>query len=155
VCVDAKAVAGLNPAAAFPFRGHRRAGANEEPHRAPAGGHNWPAMLVKQLSMGVAYASNERKITALAAGTLLLSSLWLGGCATSTAGSSLMDARAEAPPHTSVYPLVGDLPPKREKPAMTPDERLKLQKELIAARDRQAPAGKARAPAAPAQPVKP
>jgi hypothetical protein len=31
----------------------------------------------------------------------------------------------------------------------------KLQKELIAARDRQAPAGKARAPAAPAQPVKP
>jgi hypothetical protein len=28
---------------------------------------------------------------------------------------------------------------------MTPDERLKLQKELIAARDRQAPAGKARA----------
>jgi hypothetical protein len=38
---------------------------------------------------------------------------------------------------------------------MTPDEQLKLQKELIAARDRQAPAGKARAPAAPAQPVKP
>jgi hypothetical protein len=36
--------------------------------------------------MGVA---NERKITALAAGTLLLSSLSLGGCAT-----SLMDARA-------------------------------------------------------------
>jgi len=28
------------------------------------------------------------------------------------------------------------LPPKREKPAMTADERLKLQKELIAARDR-------------------
>jgi hypothetical protein len=38
---------------------------------------------------------------------------------------------------------------------MTPDERLKLQKELIAARDRQAPAGKSTAPAAPAQPVKP
>jgi len=33
--------------------------------------------------------------------------------------------------------LKGELqPPKREKPAMTPDERLKLQKELIAARDR-------------------
>jgi hypothetical protein len=29
---------------------------------------------------------------------------------------------------------------------MTPEERLKLQKELIAARDRQAGAGKARAP---------
>jgi hypothetical protein len=104
--------------------------------------------------MGIAYVSNERKISALTAAALLLSSLSLGGCATSTA--SLMDARAEAaPPKTSVYPLVEDLPPKREKPAMTPDERLKLQKELIAARDRQAPDGKARAHAAPAQPMKP
>ena len=101
--------------------------------------------------------SKYGKVTAPVAAALLLSSLSLGGCATSTAGSSLMDARAEAPapPKTSVYLPVEDLPPKREKPAMTPDERLKLQKELIAARDRQAPAGKARAPAAPAQPVKP
>jgi hypothetical protein len=55
-----------------------------------------------------------------------------------------MDARAQAPapPKTSVYPLIEDLPAKREKPAMTPDERLKLQKELIAARDRQAPSVK-------------
>jgi hypothetical protein len=96
--------------------------------------------------MGVAYVPNERKITAFAAGALLLSSLSLGGCATSTAGSSLMDARAEAPavPKTSVYRPVGDLPPKRAVPAMTADERLKLQKELIAARDRQASAGKAK-----------
>jgi len=36
---------------------------------------------------------------------------------------------------------------------MTPEERLKLQKELIAARDRQA--GKARTHAAPAQSAKP
>jgi hypothetical protein len=50
---------------------------------------------------------------------------------------------------------VEDLPPKRAEPALTADERSKLQKELIAARDRQAPAGKARVPAAPAQPVKP
>src|SRR5260370_41721951 len=100
-------------------------------------------MLVKQPSMDVANVSNERKITALAAGALLLSCLSLGGCATSTAGSSLMDARAEAaPPNTSVYPLLGDLPPKREQPAMTPYERFKLQTELIAPRDRQAPAGK-------------
>jgi hypothetical protein len=72
--------------------------------------------------MGVAYASNERKITAFAAAALLLSSLSLGGCATSTAGSSLMDARAEAPapPKASVYLPVEDLPPKREKPAMRP-----------------------------------
>jgi hypothetical protein len=38
-----------------------------------------------------------------------------------------MDARAEAPAHPKAadgYPPVHDLPPKREKPAMTADERL-------------------------------
>jgi hypothetical protein len=106
--------------------------------------------------MCVACVSKERKISAFAATALVLSSLSLGGCATSTAGS-LMDARAEAPapPKTSVYLPVEDLPPKREKPAMTLDERLKLQKELIAARDRQAPDGKVRGGAARAQPMKP
>ena len=102
--------------------------------------------------MGIAH----RQIEGLVAGTLLLLSLSLGGCATSTAGSSLMDARAEtpAPPKASAYLPVEDLPPKREMPAMTPDERLKLQKELIAARDRQLAAAKAQG-AAPAEPVKP
>ena len=100
--------------------------------------------------MGVAYVSNERKISAFAAAALLLSSLSLGGCMTSTAGSSLMDARAEAPapPKTSVYLPVEDLPPKRAMPALTADERLKLEKELIAVRDRQASDGKARGGAA-------
>jgi hypothetical protein len=69
-----------------------------------------------------------------------------------------MDARAQspAPPKASVYLQVEDLPPKRDMPAMTPDERSKLQKELIAARDRQAvkPAKKPEG-AAPAEPVKP
>ena len=107
--------------------------------------------------MGVAYASNERQISALAAAALLLSSLSLGGCGTSTAGSSLMDARAEEPGHpkTTGYPAVEDVPPRPEKPAMTADEQLKLKKELSATRDRQAPGGKARTRAAPAQPVKP
>src|ERR1700730_16699734 len=101
--------------------------------------------------------SKDGRTTSLATAALLLSGLSLGGCATSTAGSSLMDARAEAAalPKTSVYLPVEDLPPKREKPAMTPDERLKLQKERIAARNRQAPAAKARGGAARAQPVKP
>jgi hypothetical protein len=86
--------------------------------------------------MDVAYVSNERKISAFGAAALLLSSLSLGGCST-----SVMDARAEAPapPKTSVYLPVQDLPQKRDKPVMTPDERSKLQKELITARDRQAP----------------
>ena len=59
----------------------------------------------------IAYVSNERKISAFAASALLLSSLSLGGCATSTAGSSLMDARAEAPapPKPTVYLPVEDL----------------------------------------------
>jgi hypothetical protein len=101
--------------------------------------------------------SKDGRTTSLTTAALLLSGLSLGGCATSTAGSSLMDARAEAPapPKASVYLPVEDLPPKREKPAMTPDERLKLQKELIAARDRQASGGKARKGAARAQPMKP
>jgi hypothetical protein len=94
--------------------------------------------------------SKDGKVTALVAAALLLSSLSLGGFTTSIAGSSLMDARAEVPalPKTGVYLPVEDLPPKREKPAMTADERTKLQKELIAARDRQASDGKARGGAA-------
>ena len=105
--------------------------------------------------MGIAYV--YKQIMALAVGTPLLLSLLLGGCATSTGGSSLMDARAEAPvpPKTSAYLPVEDLPAQREKPVMTPDERSKLQKELIAARDRQAPGAKARGGAARAQPTKP
>jgi hypothetical protein len=49
-----------------------------------------------------------------------------------------MDARAEAPAprKTSGCLPVEDLPPEREKRTMTPDERLKLQRELIAARNR-------------------
>jgi hypothetical protein len=100
-------------------------------------------MVVERSCMGIAYV--YERIMALAVGAPLLLGLSLGGCATSTAGSSLMDARAEAtaPPKTGVYLPVGDLPPPRDTPVMTPDERLKLQKELVAARDRQAAAAKA------------
>ena len=92
--------------------------------------------------MGIAYVNGQ--IRALAAGVLLLLTFSLGGCATSTAGPSLMDARAEtpAPRETSGYLPVENLPPPRE--IMTVDERLKLEKELTAARDRQAAAVKAR-----------
>jgi hypothetical protein len=98
--------------------------------------------------MGIAWVSTERKISAFAA-AVLLSSFSLGGCATSTAGSSLMDARAEAPAPPTAYLPVQDLPPKRDKPAMTLDERLKLQKELSALRDSQ------KARAARPEPTKP
>ena len=69
----------------------------------------------------------ERNIAAFAAAVLL--SL---DCATATAGSSLMDVRAQAtPPKANIF----DPLPQRA-PAMTPDERLKLQNDLTAARDR-------------------
>jgi len=83
----------------------------------------------------------------------LLSILALGGCVTSTP----MDARAEVPgpPKTVGYLAVEDVPPRSEKPAMTADEQLKLKKELIAAHDRQAAKGKAKADAAHTEPIKP
>jgi hypothetical protein len=98
-------------------------------------------MCVKQTCMSIAYVN--RPIRVLAAGALLSLTLSLGGCATSTAGSPQMDARAEAPAplKTIGYPRLEDQPQSREK--MNADE-LKLKKELTTARDRQAAAVKAR-----------
>jgi hypothetical protein len=64
-----------------------------------------------------------------------------------------MDAQAEAmmTPKTSANLPIENIPPRRENPAMTPDERSKLKNELIAARDRQAAAAKAQG----AEPAKP
>jgi hypothetical protein len=45
-------------------------------------------------------------------------------------------------PAKNGYLPVEDVPPPRGMPVMTPDERAKLKKELIAARDRQAVAAK-------------
>jgi hypothetical protein len=55
-------------------------------------------------------------------------------------------ARAEVPARLNVsgYPAVEDLPSRGEKTTMTVDERLKLRKELSAARDRQASRAKAK-----------
>jgi hypothetical protein len=86
--------------------------------------------------MLVAY--HIRCITIPLAGVFFASGIALGGCATSTS-RSLMDARAQAPAHSPVsrYPAVEDVPSRRG-PAMTPDQQMKLQGELVAARDRQA-----------------
>jgi hypothetical protein len=92
--------------------------------------------------MAIAYFNTPGRAPT-AARALLLLTLSLGGCATSTAGSSLMDARAEAPPprKSSGYLPVEDLPLSRE--LMKADEQTKLKKELTAARDRQAATAKA------------
>ena len=98
----------------------------------------------------MSFASLNEQV--VAAGAVLLLSFSLGGCASS---SSLMDARAETPTPANKYLPVEDLPPKRDKPAMTADEQAKLKKELITARDRQATPAKTQGSAAPAKPVKP
>ena len=107
-------------------------------------------MLAEHACMGIAYVNGQ--VTALAVRAVLLSRLSLGGCASS---SSSFDARAEAPSPQQKYLPVEDLPPKREKPAMTADEQAKLKKELTAARDRQAASAKAQGSAGPAKPMKP
>lgn len=90
--------------------------------------------------MGI--SCTNRPAAALAAATLLLAAS-LGGCATSTPGSSLMDARAEMPtsPKPRSYLPVEDLPPDGQ--TMTSDQQTKLKNELIAARARQEAAEKA------------
>jgi hypothetical protein len=100
-------------------------------------------MLAEHASMRIAYVNGQ--LAALTATAALLLTVSLGGCATSTAGSSLMDAWAEipTPPKASGYLPVEDLPPNRQIQIMTADEQARLKKELIAARDRQAASVKA------------
>jgi hypothetical protein len=68
-------------------------------------------------------SKNGKTTFIVAAAALLLLGLSLVGGVTT-------DARAE-----SAYPNVGDLPSKRDKPAITVDEQSKLKKELNDARD--------------------
>jgi hypothetical protein len=72
---------------------------------------------------------------------LLFAALALGGCSTSIAdiplGSASSDTRAK---DGDAYLPVNQLPPARDEAAMEPAERAKVQKELVAARDRQASA---------------
>jgi hypothetical protein len=96
--------------------------------------------------MSIAYVGKLRSLSAALRPVLLLLSLALGGCVTTNPGSSVMDARAEAPaPATAnAYLPVEDLPPNREGAAMTTDEQAKLKKTLVDARNRQAAIAKAK-----------
>ena len=100
--------------------------------------HNWPTLIVETASMP---ALSRVALPAL----LLLSSFSLGGCLTSSANSSLMDARAEVPAPSAPrgYLPVEDVPSARKAPTLTSDEQSRLKKELAAIRDRQAAAAKA------------
>ena len=80
-------------------------------------------------------------IRAFAAAALLLSALALTGCATSIADLPLVGTPADAPARpkeAGVYLPVHDLPPDRDEAAMAPAEQAQIQRELAAARDRQA-----------------
>jgi hypothetical protein len=103
--------------------------------------------------MRAAYRWKNCRLSAAVA-ALLASALGLGGCASSSTGSSLMDARAQAPAQAPAlhYPAVEDVPLRRG-PAMTPDQQMKLKQTLVAARDRQgAKASAQRESTTPAKP---
>jgi hypothetical protein len=77
----------------------------------------------------------DLKMRWLAAAVLLASMTTLGGCS-----SSVADLPGYLPVH--------DLPPDRSEQAMKPDDQVKLEAELKAARDRQATAAAQNAAAA-------
>ena len=95
--------------------------------------------------------SVDRTKRALALGALLISALALGSCSTSIADLPLVGTPADAPARpkeAGTYLPVHDLPPDRDEAAMPPAERDKIQRELAAARDRQASSAAAQNPAA-------
>jgi hypothetical protein len=82
--------------------------------------------------------ANRRGRTLAALGLL---ALLLGGCATSIAELPLIGTPADAPGRPkdpNAYPAIHDMPADRDQAVLDPSEQAKLQKELIAARDRQA-----------------
>ena len=95
--------------------------------------------------------SGKRQNGALAGAALLLAAIALGGCSTSIAempiGSVSSDTKAK---ETGTYLPVNALPPAREEAAMDPEERAKVQKELVTARDHQASAAAAKGQGHPA-----
>jgi hypothetical protein len=94
--------------------------------------------------------SGDGKTRALAAAILLLSTLALGGCSSSIADLPLVGTPADAPARPKEaggYLPVHDLPPDRDEAALKPAEQAKIERELIAARDRQASSPGAKDPA--------
>ena len=68
----------------------------------------------------------------------------LGGCSLPIADLPLIGLPTNTPARpesTGVYPAVHDVPPQREQAVLEPEERARIEKELVAARDWQARAG--------------
>lgn len=97
--------------------------------------------------MGAGTRMSARRVNrAWAGAALLLSALALAGCSTSIAEIPIGSASDTPRPavDSGAYLPVNDTPPAREEAAMDPAERAKVQKELIAARERQASAATAK-----------
>jgi hypothetical protein len=79
---------------------------------------------------------------------MLFTALALAGCSTSISeipiGSAASDTKS-----SGAYLPVNETPPARDEAAMDPAERAQIQKELIAARERQALAGAGKDQAVP------
>lgn len=89
--------------------------------------------------------AGDQRARALTVGALLIAGLALSGCATSIADMPLAGVPADAPARPKdpgEYLPVHDLPPDREEAVISPEERAKIQKDLIRARDHQATATK-------------
>jgi outer membrane murein-binding lipoprotein Lpp len=87
--------------------------------------------------------SVDRQKRAFALGALVLSALALAGCSSPIADLPSLGAPADLsakPKDASTYLPVHDLPPQRDEAVIPPDQRAKIESELIAARDRQASA---------------
>lgn len=77
---------------------------------------------------------------AVAAALLLLAGLGLSGCSISLSDLPMGGSSDTARKESEGFPAVNDLPTGREDTAMAPDERSRIERELIDARDRQASA---------------
>jgi hypothetical protein len=96
-------------------------------------------------------AGRHRKAFAL--GALFVAALALAGCSTTIADMPGVGPPADAPARpqeAGAYPPVNDLPPDRDQAVLDPTQRDKIEKELIAARDRQASTSPSATPNPPA-----
>lgn len=75
-----------------------------------------------------------------AAGVLAMSAPVLSGCSSQIADMRSLEDAEVHPKDPGAYLPVNDLPRDRDVATMSPEERAKIEKELTAARDRQASA---------------
>jgi hypothetical protein len=89
--------------------------------------------------------SRKAKAVICGASALVASALVLSGCSSPIADMPSLETPTAAdtparPREAGAYLPVNDLPPDRDAATISPDERAKIEKELTAARDRQASA---------------